>query len=44
MKTGQTPAPRHRPVHELEAFAQFATDMDPQTRQQIERGRRIVGS
>lgn len=27
---------------ELEAFAQFATDLDPQTRQQIERGRRTV--
>jgi F-type H+-transporting ATPase subunit alpha len=27
---------------ELEAFAQFATDLDPQTRQQIDRGRRIV--
>ncbi len=27
---------------ELEAFAQLATDLDPQTRQQIERGRRIV--
>lgn len=27
---------------ELEAFAQFATDLDPQTRAQIERGRRLV--
>jgi len=27
---------------ELEAFAQFATDLDPQTKSQIERGRRIV--
>ena len=27
---------------ELEAFAQFATDLDPQTREQIERGRRTV--
>ncbi|MEK7614850.1 MAG: F0F1 ATP synthase subunit alpha [Patescibacteria group bacterium] len=27
---------------ELEAFAQFATDLDPQTRQQIERGRRTT--
>lgn len=27
---------------ELEAFAQFASDLDPQTRQQIDRGRRIV--
>ena len=27
---------------ELEAFAQFATDLDPETRSQIERGRRIV--
>ena len=27
---------------ELEAFAQFASDLDPQTRAQIERGRRLV--
>ncbi|TAL20554.1 F0F1 ATP synthase subunit alpha [Patescibacteria group bacterium] len=27
---------------ELEAFAQFATDLDPETRSRIERGRRIV--
>ena len=27
---------------ELEAFAQFATDLDPATRSQIERGRRLV--
>ncbi len=27
---------------ELEAFAQFATDLDPQTRAQIERGRRTI--
>lgn len=27
---------------ELEAFAQFATDLDPQTRSQIERGRRTT--
>ncbi len=27
---------------ELQAFAQFASDLDPQTKQQIERGRRIT--
>ena len=27
---------------ELEAFAQFASELDPQTRAQIERGRRLV--
>lgn len=27
---------------ELEAFAQFATDLDPQTKQRIERGRRLT--